>query len=389
MDLIIRPTIALLCIGLLIGCESSSLDHIDAAHPKTNNIILLIGDGMGEAHRLAARWALVGKKGKLAMDEMPVRGSLRTNSANDKITDSAAAATAMATGVTTNNGIIGMDAELRPVMTILEKAQERGMAVGLVTTTQIAHATPGAFAAHVSSRKAKPEIAQQMLSKGVDVMLGGGENDFLPTTENGCFPKAGKRTDSRNLTREAVADGYTYLCEPLVLQSFKAVASTKLLGLFADKGMTRPFSPTLAEMAQKAIDILSQDPDGFFLMIEGGQIDWASHDNDAAAVIASTIGFDRAVKAAKDFASANGDTLIIVTADHETGGMKVSSTPSGLPGEDGPFLTPDAKKFYVNWSTDEHTSSKVPVTAQGPGSTALMGKQDNTSVYRAMQDALQ
>jgi alkaline phosphatase len=282
-----------------------------------------------------------------------------------------------------------MDAEFHPVTTILEQAQERGMAVGLITTTQITHATPAAFATHVSSRKSKPEIARQMLNKGVDVMLGGGENDFLPKTENGCFPKAGKRTDGRNLIREAVADGYTYLCDPSTFESFKPTASAKLLGLFADKGLTRPFAPTLAEMAQKAIDILSQDPDGFFLMIEGGQIDWASHDNDAAAAISSVIGFDRTVKVAKDFALANQDTLVIVTADHETGGMKVSSTSSSLPGEDGPFLTPDTKRFYITWSTDEHTASKVPVTAQGPMSTTLMGVQDNTSVYKAMQGALQ
>lgn len=372
---------------LLLGCDTRQPDHKQQPKGAARNIILLIGDGMGLEHRKAARWALVGHKGKLAMDTMPVSGTLRTASANDAITDSAAAATAIASGIKTNNGVVGMDADLQPVPTILELAQEQGKAVGLVTTTQLAHATPAAFAAHVVRRKHKAKIAIQMLGRGVDVMLGGGEDEFYPTEETGCFPEKGKQPGGRNLVREATHAGYTYTCNPADFAQIDPAVTPKLLGLFADDGMQRPFTPTLAEMTKKAIAILSRDPDGFFLMIEGGQIDWASHDNDAAEMIGNVIGFDLAVKLAKEFALKQGDTLVIVTADHETGGMKVTSTSSGLPGEDGPFITPGARRFYINWSTDDHTAADVPVTALGPHSSSLRGAQDNTAVYQTMRKA--
>jgi alkaline phosphatase len=377
----------LLLSALLLGCDAHKSDHKQQAKGPARNIILLIGDGMGAEHRKAARWALAGHNGQLAMDAMPVSGSLRTASANDAITDSAAAATAMATGTKTNNGVIGMDAELRHVSSILEQAQQLGKAVGLVTTTQVTHATPAAFTAHVIRRKHKPEIAIQMLHRKVDVILGGGEDEFYPTVETGCFPEKGKQPNGRNLIHEAMSAGYTHVCDPKAFHAIEPAATEKLLGLFADDGMQRPFAPTLGEMTQKAIAILSRDPDGFFLMVEAGQIDWASHDNDAVEMIDSVIGFDLAVNLAKDFALEQGNTLVIVTADHETGGVTVSPTSSGRPGEDGPFITPGATSFYINWATDEHTAADVPVTALGPHSDSLTGVQENTAVYETMRQA--
>ncbi|MGD2206439.1 MAG: alkaline phosphatase, partial [Anaerolineae bacterium] len=292
-------------------------------------IILLIGDGMGNAHRTAARWRSVGQDGKLAMDTTPFSGWARTGSANNPVTDSAAAATALATGVKTNNGVIGQDPDGVPVTTILERAKAKGLAVGLVTNVQMAHATPAAFAAHVQSRSVMTEIARQMLAAKVDVLLGGGEDEFLPTTETGCFPEPGERTDGRHLIDEAIAAGYDYVCDAGALASVDPTSTTRLLGLFADEGMTRPYSPSLIEMTQKAIDILSQDPDGFFLMVEGGQIDWASHSNDATHAISDTIGFDQAVSSAQAYASTTGNVLLVITADHETGGMSADLTSSG------------------------------------------------------------
>ncbi len=347
-------------------------------------IILFIGDGMGEAHRTAARWSAAGQSGALAMDGMPALGWARTAPANGIVTDSAAAATALATGVKTNNGVIGQDPNGNSLTTILERAQAIDMAVGLVTTVEMAHATPAAFAAHVPDRSMMTEIASQMLATRVDVLLGGGEADFLPEGAAGCHG-AGRREDGRDLVGEAEAAGYIYVCSQSDFAALVPTSTTHLLGLFADQGMPRPYAPSLAEMTQKAIDILAQDPDGFFLMVEGGQIDWASHANDAVSAISDTVGLDEAVAVAKAYAASAGNTLVIVTADHETGGMGVDLTA----GEQGPFTMPGGTPFYVNWSPENHTSADVPSTAQGPWSDLLDGTYENTYIHDVMRLALE
>lgn len=351
---------------------------------KAQNIILLIGDGMGEGQRTAARWYSVGLNGKLAMDQLSTQGLANTASADNPITDSAASATAMATGVKTNNGVIGMDPEYRVLETILERAKMHGMAVGLVTTVQVTHATPAAFSAHVPSRSMTEAIALQLLSTGVDVILGGGEDDFLPPSTNGCYPGSGKRDDDRDLIEEAVSAGYTYVCDAKGFAAVHTDETTRLIGLFADGGLQRPYTPSLAQMTEMAIAILSQDPNGFFLMVEGGQIDWACHAQDAENAIGDTLGFDQAVALAVEFALKEPPTLVIVTADHETGGMSASETPSGLPGEDGPFTMPDGKQFYVNWTTDSHTAAPIPVNAQGPAADLAIGEYEITHIYDIM-----
>jgi alkaline phosphatase len=372
----------LLNIVVMFGCGSDTVEPV--ANSNTNNIILFIGDGMGDAHRLAAKWVAVGETGAMSMDDMPISGLIKTGSANNPVTDSAAAATAMASGIKTHNGVIGLDANRNIVMTILEKAKSRGKMVGLVTTTQISHATPAAFAAHIANRNFMTDIAYQIMAAEIDVLLGGGEDEFLPTTEVGCFPEAGERIDGLNLINEALAFGYTFVCDPTAFSAVDTTSTVRLLGLFADEGMLRPISPTLTEMTQKAIDILSKSSKGFFLMVEGGQIDWASHSNDAENAISDTIELDKAVRVALDYAAVYEDTLVIVTADHETGGMSVSLTASGAPEEDGPFAMPDGTEFYVNWSTTGHTSSDVPVTSKGPSSDMLNGIHENTYIFDVM-----
>jgi alkaline phosphatase len=234
---------------------------------------------MGEPHRTAARWSTAGQRGTLAMDTLPVVGWSRTASADFAVTDSAAGGTAIAAGVKTNNGVVGLDPDGNELVTILEQAKMQGKAVGLVTTTQMAHATPASFAAHVPDRLMMTEIARQMLANGVEVLLGGGEDEFLPTTATGCYPQPGKRADGRNLIEEALADGYTYVCDAAGLAAVEPGSTSRLLGLLADEQLSRPFAPSLAELTRQAIDILDQDPDGFFLMVEGGQIDTAAHNN--------------------------------------------------------------------------------------------------------------
>lgn len=361
----------------------------DAERLPAKAIILFIGDGMGKAHRTAARWSAAGQSGTLAMDRMPTAGWSRTASANSFITDSAAGGTAIATGVKTNNRMIAQDPDGNPLTTILERAQAKDMAVGLITTVQLADATPATFAAHVPDRSMMTEIAKQMvLTTKVDVLLGGGEDEFLPTTATGCYPQPGERTDGRNLITEAIAAGYTYVCDAAAFATVAPTSTTRLLGLFADEAMPRPFSPSLAEMTQKAIDILAQDPDGFFLMVEGGQIDWASHANDAANAISDTLSLDEAVAVAQAYASIVTNTLVIVTADHETGGMSTALTSGGSPDEDGPFYMPDLTPFYVNWTTVGHTAADVPTTAQGPWSALLAGTYENTHIHAVMRMAL-
>jgi alkaline phosphatase len=375
------PTLVIIT-ALLVACS-------DPTPVRAHAIILFIGDGMGEAHRTAGRWQALGQDGTLAMDAMEFSSWTSTADVRGFVTDSAAAGTALATGTKTRNGVIGQDVDGNRLTTILEQAQARGMAVGLVSNTAIAHATPAAFAAHVSDREMTTEIADQMVTAKVDVLLGGGESDFLPPSITGCYPGYGYRwEDERDLIAEAVDNGYTYVCSAAELAAVDPTSTTRLLGLFGDGGITRPFFPTLAEMTQRAISVLSQDPDGFFLMVEGGQIDWAAHDNDAANVISDVIELDEAVAVAQAYAATVDNVLIIVTADHETGGMSVSLTADGSFSEDGPFSMPNETSFYVNWSSGNHTEANVPTTAQGPCASLLAEDHENTHIHDVMQTAL-
>lgn len=380
--------IALWVVGLFALSSAECATPGDDGTQKPGNIILFIGDGMGRVHRQAAQWRCAGRSGKLAMDSMAYHGWVRTGSADSRVTDSAAAGTAIASGIKTNNGLIGMNSEFKPVATIMEEAEKKGKKTGIVTTTPIAHATPAAFAAHVKHRSEMVDIASQMMDAGIDVLLGGGENAFLPASVTGCYPEPGKRADGRNLIKAATASGYPYVCNAEGLTALDAAKTRLLLGLFADEGMVRPHSPSLAQMVQVAISILSRGSSGFFLMVEAGQIDWASHENDAAHAISDTLELDAAVQTAMDFPGIKETTLVIVVADHETGGMSLCSKPSGLENEDGPFPMPDGGQFFVKWSTNRHTAQNVPITASGPMADRLQGEFENTHIYQVMHAAM-
>ena len=347
-------------------------------------IILFIGDGMGTNQRLAATWLVSGEGGLLVMDNMPVHGMAQTASANDPVTDSAAASTAMATGTLTNNGFMGVDPSKNSLTTILELAQVSGWSVGLVTTTQLAHATPGAFASHYPDRSNLPEIARQMMVHNIDVLLGGGEDDFFSKDERGCYPGTGHQNIDSSLVDAALESGYTYLCTAEELQSLDPTQEDRVLGLFSGEGMVPPFNPNLAQMTQTALDILSQDEDGFFLMVEAGQIDWAAHENEAMQTMQNTVGLDTAVAMAQIYALENPNTLIIVTGDHETGGMRINLDGAGSYRQDGPFSMPDGRSFWIDWSTTGHTPDPIPVTAQGPFSEMLAGEYPLTQIFQVM-----
>lgn len=382
----IRLTFLSLALTFLAGNCNPAMT--DTPSPEPRNLILMIGDGMGEGQRQAARWSSSGINGLLFMDSLPVLGWSMTGSANNPVTDSAAAATAMACGIKTNNGVLGMTPSLQTVANILEEAQRQGKAVGLVTTTQLTNATPAGFVAHVPSRSMEGEIALQMLASRADVLLGGGESQFMPTSARGCHPAFGKRTDGRNLIEEAVAAGYTLVCNSETFASIDPVFTQKLLGLFADEALSRPYAPSLTAMTEKAIAILSLNPNGFFLMVEGGQIDVACHGHDAQAMIADTLAFDEAVVLAWRFAEASQNTLLIVTADHETGGASVSLQPAGINYESGPLFMPDGIPFWVGWTTFGHTGADVPLNAGGPLHQEIFGTFANTHIFEIMHLAL-
>jgi len=349
---------------------------------------LFIGDGMGANHRLAAQYQAVGEMRQLAMDSLPAFGWLHTDSLSDDLTESASSATALATGQKTHNGLISMDVDGNHLKTILEYAQELGMATGLISTKFITDSTTAAFAAHIENHANGPEIASQLFEHRVDVIFGGGENDFLPRGVDGCHPGTGDRTDGRNLLQEALDAGYTIVCDEQDFRNLDPRTDRLVLGLFADESMSRPFSPSLAELTQTAIEVLSLNPNGYFLVVEGATIDTASHYHQTLNVLDDVIGLDQAVQVAMEYAVSDENILVIVTADHETGGMHVNLNPTGYSGELGPFHMPNATEFYISWTTGNHTSVDVPISAFGPGSERFVRMMENTVVFDVMLEVL-
>ncbi|MCK4894037.1 MAG: alkaline phosphatase [Calditrichia bacterium] len=347
-------------------------NSINAGEEETydvKNIIFYIGDGMGISQITAARIFLLGANERFNLEQMPVTGLITTHSADRLITDSAAGATAMATGFKTRNGMVGVSPDSMVLKTILEAAQERGMATGLIATSTITHATPACFVSHVLSRGNHSEIARQFNNSGVEVILGGGRQHFIPQEKSGS-----QRSDNLNLLDEATNLGYDVVSQKSQLEETK---SGKILGLFAmDEMKQDPMQPTISNMTQKALEILSQDPDGFFLMVEGSQIDWAGHDNDFPALVREMAAFDTAVTLGLEFAENNGNTLVIVTADHETGGLLI--TGGDVSGKD----------IEIAWHYTSHTGQMVPIFAAGPGSHLFSGIHDNTEIPKILAELL-
>lgn len=336
---------------------------------KAKNVIFMIGDGMGLSQITAARIRTRGADGRLYMDRMPIAGLVTTHSANRLVTDSAAAGTALATGHKTLNGMISISPEGKRLTTILEVAKKRGLSAGLVVTSTITHATPACFASHVVSRKDEATIAVHLLENKVDVLLGGGKEFFIPSSSPGS-----KRPDERNLIEEAEKDGYLFV---QTREELDKVQKGPVLGLFQLGALkTEPPEPTLAEMTKKAINLLKYNQKGFFLMVEGSQIDWACHNNNTDETIRQTVLFDQAVKEAIDFALQDKETLVIVTADHETGGMGIN----------GGSL--DGIKLDVGWTSGKHTATTVVLYAFGPTAEKFTGLHDNTDIPRLMANSL-
>ncbi|MFM9277559.1 alkaline phosphatase [Paenibacillus jiagnxiensis] len=380
--------------------SAATTSNQKSAYPK--NVILFIGDGMGQATRDAVTLATVGKSGNLEMDNMPVIGLVSTDSGDNLVTDSAAAASAIATGVKTYNGAIGMDMKKKPVTTIMEQAKKAGLSTGIVTTSQVTDATGAAFGAHVENRSAQSDIAKQYLEKSkVDVILGGGEDFWYPKGTPGAHkdapaedPEEASKGTQGNLVEKAKKLGYKYVTNSTEM---KSASGSKLLGLFANEEMFQAhnelgnsYKPTvpLPDMTAKAIDVLSKNKKGFFLVVEEEGTDEMAHDNEGELTIKAGQQLDKAVKVAKDYAKSHPDTLVLVTADHETGGMAIEGeddedeSGDGMSKEDGPFTIHGSnEKFYIDWTTGGHTAINVPLTAMGPGSEKFAGSYPNTAIH--------
>ncbi len=334
---------------------------LDARVGAPPAVILLIGDGMGPGQLDAASWYRHGAPGRLAMQALPYAGQVRTGGPSG-ITDSAAAATVMATGAYAYNGAIGVDRHGRRVETLLERAAARGWATGLVTTTSLPHATPAGFAAHVGSRGQLVEIADQMVRDAhPDVMLGGGTLFFAPMGAGSV------RTDD-GLYDDLALAGYTRVDTAADLRVALAAGAPRLFGAFAPDLMTyvaaRPPEtpePMLIDMAMAALTTLDRDPHGFFVMIEGGRIDHGGHANNLVDSVHETLAFDDTVAAVTAWARARGNTTVLVTADHECGGLEVT----------GP--APAGEYPPVRWRWGNHTNARVAVFGDGPGAALVDG----------------
>lgn len=291
----------------------------------TKNVILFIGDGMGMSAIDLSRMLVVGKENLLEFEKAPVIGIQKTYSANVLVTDSAAAGTALATGNKTNNAAIGVDAGGKTVKNLIEASKEKGKATGVITTVTITHATPAVFGGHTLSRDELPISDEYAKYKSADIYMGGGREYFIPKSSAGSL-----RQDERNLISEFSESGYKYIS---TRQELLETEDGKILGLFEmdyipfviDREYFKSEAPTLAEMTKKALSILSKNDNGFFVMIEAGKIDWAAHENDAGSLVKEVGELNEAVKEALEFLKSNPDTIIIVTADHETGGIGMST----------------------------------------------------------------
>lgn len=409
---------------------------------KAKNVILLIGDGMGDSEITLARDYTVGANGRLNMDKFPLTGAYTTYAVHkdgspDYVTDSAASGSGWATGVKTVNGRIsktpGTD---KAVPTILELAQKKGYATGSVTTAELTDATPAVLASHATDRscqgpadmakcpkdtiaKGGPgSIAEQSVNHKVDVLLGGGKQRFDQKVTDG-------RYKGLTVTEQAKKLGYQVVTNNRELKKVKSVGNGKpVLGLFAPgnvpvewtgkgaaKGGTEPQrcttsnpgrpagTPELKDQASKALKLLEakqksgNSNQGFFLQIEGASIDKQDHAADPCGQIGETAAFDRAVKVARDYAKKHPDTLVVTTADHAHT-SQIVPLEAQPPGLSSTLVTNEGQQLKVNYSTNtpgqsqEHTGTQVRIAAQGPQAYRVLGVTNQTDLFTTVREAL-
>ncbi len=343
---------------LLLLITATGFSQKRSKHPK--NIILMVGDGMGVAQIYAG---LTANHGKLNLEQCTAVGFHKNTASNAYVTDSAAGATAFACGQKTYNGAIGVDANGNSIPTILEEAEKNGLATGLVATCSITHATPASFISHQPSRSLDENIALDFLKTDVDVFIGGGRKFFT------------QRADGKNLADSLKSRGYQIANSITEVQQ---ITSGKLAAFLADEQQAK-FSAgrgdELVKSTETALQLLKKNKKGMFMMIEGSQIDWGGHGNDTQYIIDEMLDFDNAIGKVIDFARKDGKTLVIITADHETGGFTING---------GDLKT---GKVEGKFTTGSHTGVMIPVFAYGPGSIKFSGIYENSDIFHKMMSA--
>jgi alkaline phosphatase len=348
-----------------VSCARTGIETEINSKPK--NVILLIGDGMGLS-QLSSLFYF--KEDAVNMSRFTHTGLIGTSSATNKITDSAASGTAFACGEKTYNGAIGVSTDTTMLMNLTELLAGQQMKSGLIATSSITNATPAAFYAHTPSRYQEEEIARQLTDANISFFAGGGLQFF------------NKRSD--HIDYLDTLSGKGYLVDTLGLANPGLQSAHKYGFLLAQNAMTTMTDGRgdfLSRATRLAIEYLSQNEEGFFLMVEGSQIDWACHENDTEYLIAEMIDFDQAVGVAMDFAENDGSTLVVVLADHETGGFTLS------PGTGEDMENPN-NEIQPSFSTGDHSATLIPVLAFGGGAEDFSGIYENTEIFDRILQAL-
>lgn len=321
------------------------------------NVILMIGDGTGLAQLYSGYSA---NRGNLSVFNIPTIGLSVTASANAYITDSAAGATSMASGIKTNNRFIGVDSTRVAVPTLVEELEQRGYNTALISCDDVTGATPASFYAHQPERGMSEPIAADFLKSGVDILIGGGSENFS------------SREDKRNLLNELSTSGYVVTTK---FANLDTISSNRFAVLDSDAvvSMQKGRGDFLTKSLAKTLSVLTKQKQNFFIMLEAAQIDWGGHDNNLGYIITEVLDFDKTIGEAMKFVDNHNETLLIVTADHETGGLSL--------------LDGDMKSGFVqgNFSTTDHSGIPVPVFAYGPGADNFKGVYQNTQLYHKIK----
>jgi len=355
----------------LFSCKSQITKEEES--PIAKNVILLIGDGTGLSQISSAFYF---KKTRPNYSRFKSIGLIKTSSSREKITDSGAGATAFASGVKTYNGAIGVADDSSKVKTLVEIVSPQHIKTGVISTSSIQHATPACFYAHVINRRLYEDITVDLVESEIDFFAGGGTSFF------------NKRKDGKDLLEELKKKGFKI--DTTGFSDFTEIKQySKMAYLLAENHMAPvangrgDFLPKATELGIQFLNKDAENPN-FFLMIEGSQVDWGGHDNDAEYLISELIDFDDAIGMALDFAEADGNTLVIVTADHETGGFTLSSTLKSV--KDSSSYG-DYTEITGTFSTKGHSATLIPVFAYGPGAEAFSGVYENTEIFHKILQA--
>jgi alkaline phosphatase len=393
---------ATIAAGAAFAGSPAKSDAGVVAPDEPRSVVVLIGDGMGAAQRAAIQYYHYGKHVRQPMDDLAYYGMLRTHARGQGInTDSAAGATAMATGEKTKRNYVGVDANGRPLKTLLEIADEQGKSTAIISDNDVTNATLAGFAAHHDDRDHKKVIANQYLSgTRPDLIFGGGEEVWYPEGHPGMVPdmiEDDESFGSKNLVAKAKDLGYQYAYDRksfAELDGPKALAMTRTDALLREAFIRKydykndPYAVPEHEMVEKALEILEQDKQGFFMAVEVDEIDDAGHEHSPRLLFSSGQELNRIAAELKRYQREHPRTLVIITADHETGGLGIEAHYQD--GGAGVFPVADsAENFRLDWTTPGHTGVNVPVTSIGPRSRRLNGVRDNTKVFDVASGVLE